>query len=683
MKKIETELLEKNIKHDAEKKSLRTQILALEFALEYAKQNTSQYSNQYLLDVIQETSVEIFLVKAELAMKRRDWIAMENHGESALKIAKELNSVTLIAHCDFYRGIALFGQKKWETAYEVYKQSSPCIGVYSIPQAEEWHERMEQIRQAVLMSPIDSAYPPSAMPGSWKGKSPTSAYGWENLGNIPFINSVPETPDSAFETSDLNTPMPTLMSFPWQASEQLSRLSESSSAPSHSWLETFQKAFGWLTEATQEGKPVLKIVPPFAPQHTFSGQYTKPIPDVLEPSKTHLKSAAQSARSRDRSGSDPYRKEPSVLSEELACLEIFEEEEDEDEDAEYPLKEYSEDTPWESDSNPTTLLGSLENSWGDSSNSTNLTKVNDARSNLDLASNSGSTVSTEKQDGYDHTRQDSDLSPRADSDSTNAPSYLREKFGRLCKHFDFSSIDSAPEPSTPVSSTFLHTSPEKSLDSPQDPPTPAENEQNPIPMSSAISGRSSAVEPATNAERGETKEHVHPTPSRSFSATLQKIRFGPEPLATKEPQDSRSANRRPLTADALLRLGQELRAADRLASAKFRRRNRLAKSVAVPSVDSEPEARDPVRKAVSEYGGWKIDSGLRVRRAASSSVDLDDGVWDVTHVLWNPECGEDEDEEEEEGGEKPRGLLWGTVGAAWAIVAVPFRNREVSTEEDW
>lgn len=59
-----------------------------------------------LSQVVLSLTVEVVLVRAEIALIRGKWAAMEEHGRYAGTLASQLGFEPLTARCEFYKGVA-------------------------------------------------------------------------------------------------------------------------------------------------------------------------------------------------------------------------------------------------------------------------------------------------------------------------------------------------------------------------------------------------------------------------------------------------------------------------------------------------------------------------------------------------------------------------------------------------
>ena len=89
-----------------------------------------QYLYDGLLDQIQQTAAEVWILRAKMAQRRKDWKAMYSHANKAMTVAGPLNYLPMSARCVFYRGIALFYMRRLWDAAEDLEAAEPCIGIY-------------------------------------------------------------------------------------------------------------------------------------------------------------------------------------------------------------------------------------------------------------------------------------------------------------------------------------------------------------------------------------------------------------------------------------------------------------------------------------------------------------------------------------------------------------------------
>ena len=726
--KARRQFLEQAQWHKAEKEDLEEKIQTLEDALDRSpeatmgnlrteeggscirksdlSQNRGQISSQYPQESIHtqlaENIIGIILDRAELAVLRKDWRVLESHCERALEFATPLNNGPLIAHCEFYRAIALLEQRKWEFANEAFLLSQPCINIHVTPR--DWDFWTQKLELNTGCSPTSLVHRSTTKSNPLVGESPISGAGWENLGDISSISSRPQTPEDMSETSSLNTSKPTPRAILKQTPEQLSYLSrlfgisESDSSSGRARPEGMRKLLGWIPGVLQRGKSFLEILWPLSSHQMASKQpITKPIPDYLELNVVQSIVIAHTLPpGKLVSNSDLNYPIEGPFSPQHFDME--------QENSISLLEHVNEDTSWEIASGPPTLVsnGRLTAPWRPNSNSTTVENV---LPNPDLLSDLGSTTSMTQRAGPTPTPSRPGSGPDTNSDSTKNP-YFLGNLARLSKYFSLLGTNLAPESSyTLLPFSSRENSIRRASASTQSLSPPVEGGQSFSRPLFTLSDTISSNGQQKHLEQVEIEECARSKPSWGFPPIFGKLFSSRTPSATEQ-QAPQAANRVPLTADALLQLGEDLRRADAVVSAASKPQNTVAKSAAVRSVrgaegdwDRKAEVRDDERKAVSEYWGWKGDSGLRVRVAVPSKKDTKEGVWDgfwdgknsarkvngevrdtengeldVTHELWNTE---EAMEEEEKKGRK--GLFWTIVD----VMAEPFRRREVMTEEDW
>ncbi len=143
---------------------------------------------------LRQVAVELALTRADIAKARRDWVYMEDHSAYAAKLAKPLNDGPISARCEFYRGIALFGQGRWAAAYQAFEAGKFCVGIYvSAEEAEGWRQRlMQALNESPSQSQVAASIPMSTPIDQ------TLFQGFEHLGNI---SSEMETPEDISHSS--------------------------------------------------------------------------------------------------------------------------------------------------------------------------------------------------------------------------------------------------------------------------------------------------------------------------------------------------------------------------------------------------------------------------------------------------------------------------------------------------
>ena len=114
----------------------------------------SPYEIQYLydkpLDQIQQTAAEVWILRVEMAQRRKDWKAMYSHANKAMTVAGSLNYLPMSARCLFYRGIALFYMRKLWDAAEDLEAAEPCIGIYKEKEEFDfWAQELTKAKEGV------------------------------------------------------------------------------------------------------------------------------------------------------------------------------------------------------------------------------------------------------------------------------------------------------------------------------------------------------------------------------------------------------------------------------------------------------------------------------------------------------------------------------------------------------
>ena len=71
-------------------------------------------------DRICQSTLELWLLRTDIAHSLRSWQAMESYSKAASAFAKKLNWDPLLARCNFPLGIALYHQEKWIEAAETF-----------------------------------------------------------------------------------------------------------------------------------------------------------------------------------------------------------------------------------------------------------------------------------------------------------------------------------------------------------------------------------------------------------------------------------------------------------------------------------------------------------------------------------------------------------------------------------
>lgn len=156
--------------------------------------NESPDSIQYLyegfLDQLTQTTVEMWIKRAEMAQQLKEWKAMFFHAEEALAHAVPLDYIPMSARCVYYRAIALLHLRKPWDAEDDFKAVTPCISIYKTQEEVDfWAYEIEKATQGT--SPIQRQQ-------SWIGRILT-----------PFsLPTSKDAPSLNRQTSSTRSPVP-------------------------------------------------------------------------------------------------------------------------------------------------------------------------------------------------------------------------------------------------------------------------------------------------------------------------------------------------------------------------------------------------------------------------------------------------------------------------------------------
>lgn len=379
-----------------------------------------------------------------------------------------------------------------------------------------------------------------------------------------------------------------------------------------------------------------------AEEHQTDSNQT-PLKPMRHPSRnsvSHSETTNQTPESINRSESYSKLKSSTVLADELAGLGYFED------DVSLTLGCSDGGAPWESHS---TLFESHDHS----------------------SRHSHHPGAPLKNDSY---------ASLMNASSTETPVHWLGTFTRFYKGFISSGTDKSPGPpalATPSNSSLAAEN--RRPASPKNPFSLDRVSQNSGPtLSTQLSGSA----PSTCPQRPQIGVNTHSDPDRDSLSIVGKAIISSEKPSTTNDAYSQPRHPIPLTAEALLQLGKELRTsyATRSTAAASMLESRVVRSAGTPSVgawnedmDSEAEIRDGVRRTVSEYGGLNRDSSFIVRqwredmRCEVSSIESsEDEIADVGHNV--------------EGA--PRGFIGKVAGAVGNFLVKPFQRRELVIEED-
>lgn len=211
------------------------------------------YTN--LPDRARQVAVESILTRADIAKVRKDWVGMDTMAGYAGQLAAKLNYEPLNARCEFYRGIALVGQLRYDIAQAVFESSRPAVGVYiNASEFEEW------VRKAKHSDSGTRTKANSTILSSVLGRG----QGYENLGNINSQASTPSTsrsvaggPFSPIFASSTRLPLsrhtPRLRRNTGSQSHRSDILSDNGTVSSHrSWRPGSDDGFRPITEEPEQ-----------------------------------------------------------------------------------------------------------------------------------------------------------------------------------------------------------------------------------------------------------------------------------------------------------------------------------------------------------------------------------------------------------------------------------------------
>ncbi|KAL8932509.1 MAG: hypothetical protein Q9211_006273, partial [Gyalolechia sp. 1 TL-2023] len=126
-----------------------------------AKRDPLLYDN--LPDKLRQKTVDMWLLRSDIAFLVKDWRLMESHGRQAQKLAIDLQWEPFIAKCAFPIGIALFMQNDMFGAYESMVEAEKTKGYYiSRTKISHW---LEKINAKLDESEALWSYGVSAKPG--------------------------------------------------------------------------------------------------------------------------------------------------------------------------------------------------------------------------------------------------------------------------------------------------------------------------------------------------------------------------------------------------------------------------------------------------------------------------------------------------------------------------------------
>ena len=109
-----------------------------------------QYLYNGVLDQLQQTAAEVWILRVEMAQRRKDWKGMYSHANKAMTVAGPLNYLPMSARCVFYRGIALFYMRRLWDAAEDFEAAESCIGIYKEKEEYDfWTQELTKAKEGV------------------------------------------------------------------------------------------------------------------------------------------------------------------------------------------------------------------------------------------------------------------------------------------------------------------------------------------------------------------------------------------------------------------------------------------------------------------------------------------------------------------------------------------------------
>jgi hypothetical protein len=117
-------------------------------------QDKIQYLYEGLVDRLRQATVEIYILRAGMAQRCKDWPSMHLHADEALNLAEHLNYLPMNARCLFYRGIAQFHLRNLYDAADDLEFSRTCIGIYrQESEINYWVQLVEEAQGVTSANP--------------------------------------------------------------------------------------------------------------------------------------------------------------------------------------------------------------------------------------------------------------------------------------------------------------------------------------------------------------------------------------------------------------------------------------------------------------------------------------------------------------------------------------------------
>jgi len=117
-------------------------------------QDKIQYLYEGLVDRLRQATVEMYILRAGMAQRRKDWPSMHLHANEALNLAGKLDYLPMNARCLFYRGIAQFHLRNLYDAADDLELSKTCIGIYrQESEINYWVREVEEAQGVTSANP--------------------------------------------------------------------------------------------------------------------------------------------------------------------------------------------------------------------------------------------------------------------------------------------------------------------------------------------------------------------------------------------------------------------------------------------------------------------------------------------------------------------------------------------------
>lgn len=117
-------------------------------------QDKIQYLYEGLVDRLRQATVEMYILRAGMAQRRKDWPSMHLRANEALNLAERLDYLPMNARCLFYRGIAQFHLRNLYDAADDLEFSRACVGIYKQEsEINYWVREVEEAQGVTSANP--------------------------------------------------------------------------------------------------------------------------------------------------------------------------------------------------------------------------------------------------------------------------------------------------------------------------------------------------------------------------------------------------------------------------------------------------------------------------------------------------------------------------------------------------